>query len=213
MFAFHAPPARFAVLALSAATLLACASGTTQGTSSGEVMPTGGTSRAASDVLARWPEKQRQTAGEMMAKYGQPDVMSDQMIAWFNKGTFVKTVIAREAVQHNFPMPHTDYLTQTIRHRVPADKVDDLFEYDGSVYMHRTRGELSAQCDLEPMNFLALNLAHDIAMGTRTVADARAFYARTAMAFKQGDKSSPYVNGLIFPQEPNAADPDHEHRM
>lgn len=128
-------------------------------------------------------------------------------------GPFVKTVIMRDAVTHNFPMPHPDYLTQTIRHRVPADRVDDLFEYDGSVYVHRTRGELSAQCDLEAMNFLALNLAHDVAMGSRTVADARAFYARTAMAFKRGDKSSPYVNGLIFQQEPNAADPDHQYRM
>lgn len=213
MFAFHARPARIVALVIASATLAACASRTMQGTSPGEVTPTLGRTAVPSDVLARWPEKQRQTATEMMAKYGQPDVMSDHIIAWFNKGTFVKTVIAREAVQHNFPMPHTDYLTQTVRHRVPAEKVDDLFEYDGSVYVHRTRGELSAQCDLEPMNLLALNLAHDIAMGTRTVAEARAFYARTAMAFKQGDKSSPYVNGLTFQQEPNAADPDREHPM
>jgi len=28
------------------------------------------------------------------------------------------------------------------------------------------------------------------------------------MAFKQGDRSSPYVTGLISQTEPNAADPD-----
>lgn len=169
--------------------------------------------RSTSDMLAAWPQKQRETASEMMGKYGQPDVMSDHMIAWFNKGPFVKTVIMRQEVPHNFPMAHVDYLTQTVKHRVPADKVDELFEYDGSVYVHRTRGEITAQCDVEAMNFLALNLAHDVAMGRRTVADARAFYARTAMAFKNGDRSSPYVMGLTFQQESNAADPDRPAQM
>lgn len=86
-------------------------------------------------------------------------------------------------------------------------------EYDGSVWYHRTRGELSAQCDKEEMNLLALNLAHDIITGKRTVADARAFYAKTAMAFKLGDKSSPYVQGLMFQPEPDAADRDKPQPM
>ncbi len=118
------------------------------------------------------------------------------------------TSVARDEVQHNFPMPHPDYLAQTVKHKVPADKLDELFDYDGSVWFHRTRGELTAQCDVEEMNLLALNLAHDIVMGKRTVADARAFYGKTAMAFKGGDKSSPYTKGLMFQTNPAAADPD-----
>ena len=43
--------------------------------------------------------------------------------------------------------------------------------------------------------------------------NARAFYAKTAMAFKQGDRSSPYLNGLLFPQPTSAADPDTVHKM
>jgi len=200
---------RAAAAVTTAVVLAGCASGSAQ-TPSMDRMPmsTSSMMNDRSAMLARYPEKQRQTASEMMAKYGQPDVMSDHMIAWFNKGGFVKTVIARESVPHNFPMAHVDYLTQTVKHRVPAGRVDQLNEYDGSVYFHRTRGELSAECDVEAMNLLALNLAHDVAMNRRTVADARAFYARTAMAFKNGDRSSPYVTGLTFQQEPNAADPD-----
>lgn len=168
---------------------------------------------SAGAVLSAWPAKQRETATLMIAKYGQPTVVGDRMLVWYGTGPFLKTALARDEVPHNFPMPHVDYLTQTVRHRVPADKLDDLHEYDGSVWFHRTRGELSAQCDVEEMNLLALNLAHDVITGKRTAVDARAFYARTAMAFKQGDKSSPYVRGLIFPQEPNAADPDRPHPM
>ncbi len=149
----------------------------------------------------------------MRAKYGEPTVVGDRMLVWYRTGPFVKTAIARDDTPHNFPMAHVDYLTQTVKHRVPADKLDDLYEYDGSVWFHRTRGELSAQCDVEEMNYLALNLAHDVITGKRTPADARAFYAKTAMAFKQGDKSSPYVRGLIFQAEPNAADPDRPYAM
>ena len=205
---------RLTITALALPVLLAaCASRPTQVASSGDGSPAPSSAPSASAVLAGWPDKQRQTATEMTAKYGQPDIVSDHMIAWFDNGPFVKTVIMRDAVPHNFPMPHSDYLTQTVRHRVAADRVDELFQFDGSVYVHRTRGEITAQCDLEPMNLLALNLAHDVATGRRTVDDARAFYAKTAMAFKQGDESSPYVNGLIFQQEPSAADPDHAHNM
>ncbi len=164
-------------------------------------------------VLASWPAKQRETATMMMSKYGEPSIVGDRMLVWFNTGPMVKTALMRDAVPHNFPMPHVDYLTQTVMHRVPADKLNDLNEYDGSVWVHRTRGELSAQCDVEAMNFLALNLAHDVIMGTRTVVDARDFYSKTAMAFKQGDRSSPYVTGLTFQPEPGAADPDRQHGM
>ena len=200
------------VLLLAGLSLAACSRRPVETTSGGEVGRTTET-RNVRDVLATWPAKQRETADMLIGKYGAPSVVSDRMLVWYDMGPLVKTALVRDAVPHNFPMPHTDYLTQTVLHRVPTDKLDDLFEYDGSVWVHRTRGELSAQCDVESMNFLALNLAHDIIMGTRTASDARDFYARTAMAFKRGDRSSPYVSGLMFQPEPNAADPDRQHGM
>jgi hypothetical protein len=103
----------------------------------------------------------------------------------------------------------TDFLAETVRYRVPSDRLDDLGRYDGSVWFQRTRGELTAQCDMEELNNLALNLANEVVTRWRTVDDARAFYAMTAMAFKQGDRSSPYLNGLRFTPQLSNADPDH----
>lgn len=201
--------------AILTATLIAggCAGRTIEASSAGDVATNTTGTRDLQGVLAAWPAKQRETATMMTSKYGPPSVVADEMLVWLNTGPLVKTALMRDAVPHNFPMPHVDYLTQTVMHRVPADKLDELAEYDGSVWYHRTRGELSAQCDVEAMNFLALNLAHDIITGQRTVTDAREFYAKTAMAFKQGDRSSPYITGLMFPPEPNAADPDRQHGM
>ena len=44
-------------------------------------------------------------------------------------------------------------------------EVLDLARFDGSVIVERTRGEIGARCDKEEMNYLALNLAHDIVTG------------------------------------------------
>jgi hypothetical protein len=169
--------------------------------------------RTAQAVTATWPMKPREAASTLIARYGQPDVVGDRVLIWHDKGRFKKIALMRDEQPHSFPMPHTDFLTQTVMYRVPSDKLDEITAYDGSVWFHRTRGELSAQCDVEEMNYLALNLAHDIATGARTVEDARTFYAKTAMEFKQGNRSSPYVTGLRFQPDRGAADPDRAHQM
>ncbi len=63
---------------------------------------------------------------------------------------------------------------------------DDLAMYDGSVVLERTSGEISARCDKEGANFLALNLAHDIVTGKRSVQDARKMYGEQAIAMMAG---------------------------
>ena len=63
--------------------------------------------------------------------------------------------------------------------------------------MDRTRGELSARCDSEAHNLLALNLANDVISGNKSVEDARAAYAQMAMAEKEGQLSA-YLQKLQF---------------
>lgn len=65
-----------------------------------------------------------------------------------------------------------------IDYRVPPEKITPLAEFDGSVIVERTAGEVSARCHDEQANFLALNLMHDVVTDRRTVADARAYYAK-----------------------------------
>jgi hypothetical protein len=168
---------------------------------------------SADEVLAGWSGTPREVAMKTMEKYGQPTGMTPNMLVWENSGPWKRTVVYRQEVTHNFPMPHTDMLEQFIDYGVPADKFDDLAEYDGSVVVQRTVGEMSARCDKEEMNFLALNLANDIVTGKRSVKNARDFYAKTAMAFKNG-QMSPYTQGLQF-QVPksNTAFPDQPAKM
>ena len=80
---------------------------------------------------------------------------------------------------------------------LPVEKFSEIAAYDGSVIPERTKGEISARCDMEEMNYLALNLADEIGRGERSVEEARRMYAETASAFALG-RSSPYVEGLRF---------------
>jgi len=168
-------PVRLGSLALIPVALILGGCASSAGMGSTPANTSASASRNVGEAVASWPAKQRETIMMMTQKYGAPSVIGERLVVWYNTGPFVMTSVARDEVQHNFPMPHPDYLAQTVKHRVPGAKLDELFEYDGSVWFHRTRGELSAQCDVEEMNMLALNLAHDIAIGIRQVAHARAF--------------------------------------
>ena len=205
---------RAPLVAAACLTSISCASRTTE-METGAVVTTQPVPamRSAQSITASWPMKPREAASILIGKYGQPDVVGDRVLIWHERGPFKKIALMRDEQPHNFPMQHTDFLTQTVMYRAPSDKLDEITAYDGSVWFHRTRGELSAQCDVEEMNYLALNLAHDVATGARTVEDARAFYAKTAMEFKQGNRSSPYVTGLRFQPDRGAPDPDRAHQM
>jgi hypothetical protein len=133
-------------------------------------------------ALRDWPEKPREAAEMMIGKYGPPHEVTPTRLAWFGNGPWKRTVVNREEIPHNFPRPHTDILEQTIDYHVPPERFSALARFDGSVIAERTKGELTARCDEEPMNFLALNLAHDIAEGNTTVAQARRLYVEQATA-------------------------------
>ncbi|MGI8617982.1 MAG: hypothetical protein ACR2L6_02690 [Gemmatimonadaceae bacterium] len=159
-------------------------------------------------MIAGWPATSREVAGWAMQKYGAPNEATATMLVWHNNGPWKRTIVYRDDIPHAFPGPHTDLLQQFIDYRVPLDRYDDLAMYDGSVVVERTNGEMSARCDKEEANFLALNLANDIATGRRTVEDARAMYAREIMAFKQG-QGGPYTKALQFSvPRGGTADPD-----
>jgi hypothetical protein len=164
---------------------------------------------AACTVIEYWPEVPRNVANEMITKYGQPDGVTPSRLIWENRGPWREIIVYRNEVQHNFPTPHTDVLEQVINYQVPAELFDELAAYDGSVIVERTRGTMAARCDKEAANFLALNLAHDIVTGEKTVEEARAAYAQAVAALQRGERPL-YTQGLQFrpPVARAAGDPD-----
>lgn len=98
-------------------------------------------------------------------------------------------------------------LKQVVSYEVPPDRFDDLAQFDGSVIVERTAGELAARCDKNGTNILALNLPHEIATGKRSVEDARKTYGQQVVAFAEG-KPAPLMEKLHFQSKRAAGDPD-----
>jgi len=164
-------------------------------------------------IISGWSAKPKEVANAMINKYGTPNEATANMLIWYNNGPWKKTILFKQEIPHDFPKPHTDLLQQFIDYKTPVDKFYELATYDGSVIVERTKGEISARCDKEEMNFLALNLANDVATGNKTVEEARMYYAKAAMAFMKGEKD-PYTQGLKF-TIPNGGtgDPDMPAKM
>ncbi len=127
--------------------------------------------------------------------------------AWGKTGPWKRTIVYAQEFPHEFPAHHTDVMQQFIDYKAPAAMYDELAMYDGSVVLERTSGEISARCDKEGANFLALNLAQDIVAGKRSVQDARKMYGEQAKAMKAG-QAAPYTARLLFMPMAGTADPD-----
>jgi len=154
-----------------------------------------------------WPEKTRRLAAQLITKYGMPAEATERQISWYGNGPWKKSTLYKEAVAHNFASPHKDVLEQTVSYKVPLDKVAALVQFNGSVVVNRTRGELSSSAESEDLNFLALNVADDVIRGERDVEQARTYYAQIVRA-KMIKEPEGYLQSLKFKPMPSAGDPD-----
>lgn len=149
------------------------------------------------EILEEWPEEPTNVAETVIDEYGQPDEAAPSRLIWRDNGPWKRSILRREGVTHEFPAEHVDFFEQVIDYHVDPDRVDDLARFDGSVTVRRTRGELSAECHGEPANFLALNLAHDVLTGEKSVEEAREAYSEI-FARKEAGGTPDYVQGFQF---------------
>lgn len=159
-------------------------------------------------VIKTWPDAPRESAERLIQYYGEPFEYSSSFLVWGpTKDGWKRTILSGDETLHLFPSEHTDFVQQTINYKVPVEMISALTAYDGSLVVNRTKGELSASCSGTTMNFVAINLAHDLILGNTTVEQAREEYARLFAAYKAGEKP-PYAQGFQFELSTDTADPD-----
>lgn len=167
------------------------------------------TVKTARDIAAAWPKEAREAADSMLEKYGAPDEITKSRLAWRSAGPWHEIVVRREIIDHRFPSPHKDALEQSIAYEVPEGKFDDLARFNGSIIAERTRGTLASRSQSEAMNFLALNLAHDIITNRKSVEEARETCAYISESYEKGEQHQ-YTTGLRFQKSriKDTGDPD-----
>ncbi len=148
-------------------------------------------------TIERWPDAPKMIAEKMVEQYGPANEGTPTKLFWYRNGPWKRTELTSDVVLHDFPSPHSDFLTQYIDYRVPVEMFSLIGEYDGSCLVDRTSGEVGARCDSEAANIVTLNLMHDLITGKTTVPEARQTYADNVVGYTLG-RSAPYAERLQF---------------
>lgn len=176
-------------------------------TSGGDDAPGTGhtvTQAQVNGIIENWPVAPKKIVPEMIKKYGLPNEATPTLLIWHDSGPWKRTIITSDETAHDFPTPHTDYISQTINYDVPLEKLAAVLAFDGSIIIYRTAGQVTASCDNEAANLLTVNLVHDIVTGRKTVDEARHEFGEQTAAWMM-NRDAPYTEGVRFTQ-PSEAD-------
>ena len=142
----------------------------------------------AESVIASWGESPRLAAAMLLEQYGPPDAIAEDGLGWRDRGPW-KRIVVRDA--------DDAVVRQTVAYHLPDSRRQAVTEFGRTHGVSARDGELSAASSEERLNFLALNLANEVARGMKSPEDARVQYARTLTLDASG-KFSPYLQALLF---------------
>jgi hypothetical protein len=179
-------------------------------TQTAQIVPSSEALAWSQKALAGWPDTTRRLGAQLATKYGQPVEATPRQVTWINNGQWVRTTLYKEGAQHNFASPHRNILEQVALYKVPADKLADLAAFNRSVVPNLARGELASFSDSEELNFLAINVADDIAKGERTPEEGRIYFAQIVRAkmIKEPERDLQQLNFTVAKSSKDTADVD-----
>lgn len=113
-------------------------------------------------IIEDWPEAPKTVGQKLLDHYGPPNEATPTKLFWYRNGPWARTELSADEVVHDFPTPHTDFLTQFIDYRIDPGA---CFRRRG-LRRQRDRGPHCWSDWLplrhEPFNMLTVNLAVEI---------------------------------------------------
>lgn len=159
----------------------------------------------ATGMTRGWPDSSIAAAKDMISKYGDPQETTSDSLIWRNVAPFKKIIVHKNVYNHNFPLLHQNAVEHVVDYKAPVGKVDDVWRYNGSIVLDRTKGEMSSFADNEAMNILSLNLAHKVLVGNMSADAARITYGKETLDYLNG-KQTANTQVLSFGNQFNTAD-------
>lgn len=159
----------------------------------------------ANSLTSGWPESSMQAARDMISKYGDPHETTSDSLVWRNVAPFKKIIVHKEVYSHRFPLLHQNSLEHVVDYKAPQGKVDDIWRYNGSIVLDRTKGTMSSFAENEAMNILSLNLAHKVLTGAMSADAARIAYGKETLDYLNG-KATANTSVISFGSQYNTAD-------
>jgi len=160
----------------------------------------------AAKLTSGWPDSSMSAAKEIISKYGDPQEATTDSLIWRNVAPFKKIIVHKEVYSHRFPLLHQNALEHVVDYKADLNRVDDVWRYNGSIVLDRTKGEMSSFANNEAMNILGLNLAHDVLSGKISADAARIIFGKETMNYLNGKKTA-QISVLRFGNQFQTADP------
>jgi hypothetical protein len=146
-------------------------------------------------AVAGWPAASRTEALLLAKKYGAPKETEAGRIAWVDASPWKTTVVLEDGPT----------VEQTLAHRFAPEEAERLASFE-HVKVDAEAGTVVVRHASEARNFAAVNLAHEVATGRRTLPQAEARWAAIEKDLANG-KTPPEAQRLAFAPKPAAADP------
>ena len=122
-------------------------------------------------------------AGKLRETYGDPDIEGDDRWIWKDAGGFPEIEVRDEAIPHDFPEPHEDFVyAKRANIKLTPEHVRILAETTGSITVDGLKNEVTARCGMMAKNAVSLGFAEDVAAGEVDEGTAKAEYARRIKA-------------------------------
>ena len=103
----------------------------------------------SSDLLGKWEHDDAKSyAEELIKNYGQPDVITDEMLLWENGriSEFKKVYVIDESIPHCCPKPHKDFVYSTMEIDVPEELMEAVAKASESIIVDQLKNEVTARC-------------------------------------------------------------------
>lgn len=159
----------------------------------------------ASKLASGWPQSSIVAAKELITKYGNPTEVTSDKLIWRNFAPFKEIIVHRNLYSSYFPLLHQNAVEHVIDYKAASDRVTNVWNYNGSVVLDRTQGQMSSFGPNEEMNVLSMNLTHKIMSGEINEDRAKVIHGQETLDFLNGEKSS-LTQSLLFGTQINTAD-------
>jgi len=122
--------------------------------------------------LLMWDNRESAKYAATLCKYyGMPDYYYEGKkgypagICWINVAGVHKVKVVDEALAHDFPVEHADFVYSTMYIEVPVKFVGALAKVTGSILVDTLKGEVTARCGKLIKNAVTLQFVKDVVEG------------------------------------------------
>ena len=136
---------------------------------------------ASEGSLDNWKHQDaRSYAKELVEKYGEPDVTTDNMVLWKDGkiSEFDQVYVLDESIPHASPKPHHDFVYSTMTIDVPEELMGAIAEASESIIVDQLKDEVTARCGDIYANAITLGFVQKLVDGKIDPEDAEEEYKK-----------------------------------